>query len=167
MGKATKAQTAARVEELVQVRLDGAFLFSQIREYAREREKEKDTPWTLAEGDEPLSDGQLRRLVQRADEAIAKSIERSRKRLLRRHLAQRRNLYARAVTTGEIRTALAVLQDEADLLGFYKQRVEHSGRLEETPVEQMSDEELLAIAASARTATPADTTETSGEETYE
>ena len=30
-----------------------------------------------------------------------------------------RDLYARAVTTGEIRTALACLQDEADLLGLY------------------------------------------------
>jgi hypothetical protein len=119
MARASKALATLRVEDLAQVRLDGAFLHSQIREFVREREKEPGSPWFLQDGEEPLSDSQLRRYTQRADRLIAESFERSRKRLLRRHLAQRRNLYARAVTTGDLRTALASAQDEAKLEGLY------------------------------------------------
>jgi hypothetical protein len=39
--------------------------------------------------------------------------------LIRRHLAQRRNLYAKAVLAGDLRTALACVQDEAKLEGLY------------------------------------------------
>src|SRR5262249_18034132 len=42
-----------------------------------------------------------------------------RKQALRRHLAQRRNLYARALNKGDERTALAVLADLAELQGLY------------------------------------------------
>jgi hypothetical protein len=144
--KASKAQTAARVEDIVQVRLDGAFLFSQIREYVIGQSKEEGSPWHRPNGAELLSDVQLRRLVRQADEIIHETFDRKRRRHFTRHLAQRRNLYARAVTSGELSTALAILKDEADLLGFYTQKIEHSGRLEVVPVERMSDEELIKIA---------------------
>jgi hypothetical protein len=55
----------------------------------------------------------------RADALILRSHERSRKKLLRRHLAQRRNLFAKAVISGDYRTALAVARDEAELQGLY------------------------------------------------
>jgi hypothetical protein len=132
MAKASKALAACRVEDLVQVRLDGAFLFSQIREFVREREKEPGSPWFLAAGEESLSDSQIRRYVQQADQLIGESFEHSRKRLRRRHLAQRRNLYARAVISGDIRTAAVVLRDEADLLGLYDRR---PSKASEQPVE--------------------------------
>lgn len=114
----TKATIARRVEEVLRIRLDGAE-FWDVREYAREKEAEEGSAWHLAEGEKPLSDGQLRRYVSRVDRMIAESCRASRRKLLRRHLAQRRNLYAKAVAQGDIRVALSVLADEAKLLGLY------------------------------------------------
>jgi hypothetical protein len=116
--KATKAQVRARVEEVLQIRLDGGE-FWDVREYAREKEQEEGSAWHLAPGQKPLSDGQLRRYVSRADAMIAESFRASRKKLLRRHLGWRRNLYAKAVAAGDYRAALAAARDEAELLNLY------------------------------------------------
>jgi hypothetical protein len=116
--KATKAQVEARVTELLRIRLDGAE-FWDVREYVREREQEDGSPWRLAEGQKPLSDSQLWRYLARVDRLIAASCRASRKKLLRRHLAQRRALYAKAVSQGDTRAALACVRDEAELLGLY------------------------------------------------
>lgn len=115
--KATVAIVAQRVEEVLRIRLDGAE-FWDVREYAREKEAEDGSPWKLADDDKPLSDGQLWRYIGRADALIAESCRASRKKLLRRHLAQRRNLYAKAVSQGDVRAALAVLDSEAKMLGL-------------------------------------------------
>jgi hypothetical protein len=116
--KATKAQVEQRVQEVLRIRLDGAE-FWDVREYAREKEHEEGSPWQLAEGQKPLSDGQLWRYMARADKLIAESCRASRKKLLRRHLAQRRNLFAKAVSQGDIRVALATLDSEAKLQGLF------------------------------------------------
>jgi hypothetical protein len=116
--KATKAQMQARIEEVLRIRLDGAE-FWDVREYAREKEREPGSAWELPEGAKPLSDGQLWRYVARADKLIAESCRASRKKLLRKHLAQRRNLYAKALNQGDVRAALACKRDEAELLGLY------------------------------------------------
>jgi hypothetical protein len=116
--KPTKATVARRVEEVLRIRLDGAE-FWDVREYAREKEKEPGSAWELTPDGKPLSDGQLWRYIGRADRMIAESCRASRKKLLRRHLAQRRNLYAKAVSQGDVRAALAVLTDEAKLIGLY------------------------------------------------
>jgi hypothetical protein len=113
--KASKATVQARVEDVLRIRLDGAE-FWQVREYAREQRQVAGSVW---ESERPLSDGQLWRYIARSDKLIAESCRASRKRLLRRHLAQRRNLYARAVAAGDVRTALACARDEADLQGLY------------------------------------------------
>jgi hypothetical protein len=117
MAKADKALSTRRVDDILRIRLDGA-QFWDVREFVREKETEKGSAWYLGEGGKPLSDGQIRRYQQKADDLIYSAHERSRKKLFRRHLAQRRNLYARAVTTGDLRTALACLQDEAKLTGL-------------------------------------------------
>jgi hypothetical protein len=119
--KASKATVQKRVEELLRIRLDGAELWD-IREYVREKEAEGGSPWHLADGEKPLSDSQLYRYLQRVDSQIAESCRTSRKKLLRRHQAQRRNLYAKAVSAGDYRAALAVLRDEAELQGLYPPR---------------------------------------------
>src|SRR5262245_36190965 len=106
--KASKELVRRRVEDLVQPRLDGAFLFSQIREYVIGQSQDEASPWHRPEGKKPLSDTQLRRYVQRADRQIDKTFDRSRKRLVRRHIGQRRSLFARAVTSGELSVALAI-----------------------------------------------------------
>jgi hypothetical protein len=116
--KQTKAVVVRRVEEVLRIILDGAE-FWDVREYAREMEAQEGSAWHLADGEKPLSDGQLRRYVTRAHKLIAESNRASRGKLLRRHLAQRRNLYAKAVSQGDVKAALAVLKDEADLLGLY------------------------------------------------
>jgi hypothetical protein len=132
--KATNAQVQARVEEVLAIRLDGAE-FWDVREYAREKEQEEGSAWHVAEGDKPLSDGQLWRYIGRADKMIAESCRASRKKLLRRHLAQRRNLYAKAVSQGDMRTALAAADSEAKLLGLFAPiRVRHGGDKKSGPI---------------------------------
>jgi hypothetical protein len=116
--KATKAQIRLRIDEILRIRLDGAE-FWDVCEYVREKEKEAGTPWTVPEGGKPLSEGTLCRYIGRADKLITESCQASRKKLLRRHLAQRRNLYAKAVSAGDFRTALAAARDEAELQGLY------------------------------------------------
>jgi hypothetical protein len=103
--KATKAEVAKRVEEILQIRLSGAE-FADIRQYAAEN------GWNV-------SDRQLRRYVQDSDTLMAEGFERDRDKLFVRHVAQRRALYARTMQIGDYRTALAVAKDEAELQGLY------------------------------------------------
>jgi hypothetical protein len=107
-----------RVEEILRIRLDGAEWWDCC-EFVREKEQEEGSAWHLADGDKPLSEASLRRYLTKADQLIAESCRASRKKVLRRHLAQRRNLYAKAVSAGDYRTALAASKDEAELLGLY------------------------------------------------
>jgi hypothetical protein len=110
---------ARRVEEIVRIVLDGAEEGWDICEYVREKEQEAGSVWALTPGGKPLSASQIRRYVAKADKLIAESCRASKKRQLRRHLARRRNLYAKAVSAGDYRTALAVARDEAELQGLY------------------------------------------------
>jgi hypothetical protein len=103
--KATKAEVAKRVEEVLQIRLAGAE-FADIRQYAAEN------GWNV-------SDRQLRRYIQDSDVLMAEGFERDRDKLFVRHIVQRRTLFARAMQIGDLRTALAVVKDEADLQGLY------------------------------------------------
>jgi hypothetical protein len=128
VSQATALRTQRRVDELLRIRLDGAE-FWDVREYVREKENEEGSPWELAEGASPLSDSQIWRLIAKADDAIQASHSRSRRRLVRHHLAQRRNLYAKALLAGDVRTALACKRDEAELLGLYPaKRAEVTGK---------------------------------------
>jgi hypothetical protein len=106
--KATKAEVAKRVEETGEIRLAGAG-FADIRRYA-------------AQNGWGVSDRQLWRYIRAAGELMAKDFEEGRHKLLVRHLAQRRALYARALQIGDYRTALAVARDEAELQGLYSPR---------------------------------------------
>jgi hypothetical protein len=120
MPKASKLLVAKRTEDLVRILLDGAQTWD-LFDYVRECEKNQGSVWYVPEGETPLSVQSLYRYQSQANELIYREHERSRKRLFRRHLAQRRHLYARCVTTGDFRTALAVLRDEAELLKLYPQ----------------------------------------------
>ena len=127
--KASKATVRARVEDLARVILDGATPW-QIRQYVTDQEAAKAPPWTRPEGCKGLSSRQIHRYCERADALIAESYETDREKLLRRHMAQRQNLYARALQKGDDRTALAVLRDQAELQGLYpaaKVKAEHTG----------------------------------------
>src|SRR5262245_15773253 len=116
--KATTAIIRLRVEDVLRIRLDGAEGWD-VRQYVAEKEQAGEQPWKVEEGGKPLSERQIRRYVEQADRLLEESCRTSRKKLLRRHLARRRALYARAVNSGDLRTALAALRDEAELLGLY------------------------------------------------
>jgi hypothetical protein len=116
--KATAATIRARVEDVLRIRLDGAQAWD-VREYVRAQERAGAEPWAIPDGGKPLSDSQLRRYGQRADELVRESCRAHRGKLLREHIAQRRHLYARAVQAGDLRTALAVLDSLAKLLALF------------------------------------------------
>jgi hypothetical protein len=118
MPKASKATVQARVEDILRVLLDGAQPWD-VRQYVSEKEAAGEEPWQLADGDAPLSERQIRRYAARAETLIAQSCRTARKKLLRRHLAQRRALFARAVSQGDVRAALAVADSEAKLLDLF------------------------------------------------
>ena len=116
--KASKATVELRLREVLRIRLDGAGIWD-VTEYVAEQEATEGSPWKLAEDEKPLSRRQIERYVQRADRLIAESTRESRKRSVRRHLARRERMYGAAMNAGDVRTALAVLQDEAQLRGLY------------------------------------------------
>jgi hypothetical protein len=121
MAKADKALAARRVDEILQIRLDGAQWWD-VREYVREKEQEQGSAWYVAPGGKLLSDAMIRKYQEKADKIVQQSHEKSRKKLLRRHLAWRRHLYGKAVNAGDYRAALAAARDEAELLGLYPAR---------------------------------------------
>lgn len=129
--RADKALVQRRQDDILRIRLDGA-QWVDVRDFVRVKEKEPGSNWFLSEGENPMSEGMIRRYQQRADREMVRTHERSRKKAYYRHLAQRKNLYARATLAGDTRTALSILQDEAHILGLYpKTRIEHSGSVKQ------------------------------------
>ena len=106
--KSTQATVRQRVDEVYRIRLLGAE-FPDIRQHASEQ------GWGV-------SDRQLWRYVAQGDRLLAETREKDRDKLLNRHVAQRRVVYARAMSVSDFRTALAALKDEGQLLGLYPAR---------------------------------------------
>src|SRR5262249_53377207 len=115
--RATKAIRRLRIEDIIRVRLDGAAQWD-VRQYVAQQEAGGADAWTVPEGGRGLSERQVRAYVEQADRTIESGCRQSRRRLLRNHLARRRYLYARAVASGDYRTALACDQDAAKLQGL-------------------------------------------------
>ena len=116
--KANKATIRARVDDVYRIRLDGAE-FPDILQYVAEREAAGEAPWAMPDGGKPLSERQLWRYVAQSDRLLKESALTNRKKRLRLHFARRKSLYARAIATGQLNVALAVLKDLATLEGFY------------------------------------------------
>lgn len=106
--KSDKAEIARRIEEVLRIRLDGA-QFHDIVQFGSEQ------GWNV-------TGRQIRKYIARADALLVERQDKSRKKVIARHLAQRTALYARAVNAADYRTALAVLTDEAKLRGLYPDR---------------------------------------------
>jgi hypothetical protein len=106
--KSNGDEMAARIEAVMLIRLEGAQL-PDVRTFAGEK------GWAV-------SDSMLRKYISKADLRIARVAGPDHESHLRYHLAKRRMLYGRCVTTGEYATALSVLKDEADLLGLYPEK---------------------------------------------
>lgn len=99
------ATVAARVDEILRIRIDGA-QFHDVLQYAAEK------GWGINER-------QIRTYIRRADELLVERMDRNRKRTIARHLARREALYARCVNAASYRDALACLTDLAKLQGLY------------------------------------------------
>jgi hypothetical protein len=149
--KPTQATIRQRVEELLSIRLEGA-TFLDARRYVAEKEGEGVTPWTIPEGGKPVSERTLWRYLQQTDKLLAQTCRESRKRLLRRHLAQRRHLYAAAYQQGDIKTALSVLKDEAELRGLYPAKGIHVTGKGGAPIVLEIKEEIVFLGSAPPTA---------------
>lgn len=103
--KSDQATIQQRVSELLTIRLQGAE-WADIVQYASEK------AWGVGER-------QLRNYVRKSDDLLAETLETHRGRLINRHVAQRRALYARCMAVSDYSNARAVLKDEAELLGLY------------------------------------------------
>ncbi len=128
-GKATKAEVLKRVEAVLELRLAGAD-FASIREYAAaptDPGGQQLAPWGV-------SDSQLWRYIAAADRLCAKRCDARGKHRLALHLARRERLYAHALDMGDIRTALAVARDQAELEGLYRRQLELTGK-DDGPIE--------------------------------
>jgi hypothetical protein len=126
--RATDADIAVRVEDVLYARLNGAELYDLVG-------LAKEKGWDV-------SKRTLQRYAEAADRKMEESLEKDRVKLLRRHLAQRRSLFARAVNDGDIRSALAIAQDEAELEGLYPRKgLELTGAGGAPLIEKMTDAE--------------------------
>jgi len=114
--KATKAVVTERVTEVLKLRLKRAE-FHDVWEYSQQLDPENGRPW-------PVSKTTVWRYWQKANEQLDQSLEKDRRRLLNLHLGMRGDMYAHAMEQGDIKTALAVARDEAELLGLYPETEE-------------------------------------------
>jgi hypothetical protein len=134
--KSSKTEVDRRVTEVLHLRLQGAEYWDILQHSAEQG-------WGLKER-------QLREYMSRADDLLALAVEKDREKLLNRHLAQRRALFARCMAVADYSNARAVLKDEAELLNLYPaKRTEITGK-DGGPVEHAilsPDERLAALAA--------------------
>jgi hypothetical protein len=112
--RATKREVCERIAEVCKLVLLGAEA-SDLRECASEK------GWNI-------STAQLRRYHQHALKKFARQIDKNIDRNFARHFLQRRALYARAMESGDWRTALAIAKDEAELLGLYPDKLDELTR---------------------------------------
>jgi hypothetical protein len=102
----------ARIQQILAIRLDGCERWD-VDAFVAEQRTKKEPTWA---GE--TTGKQLDEYLAEADRRIAASAH-DPKTATERHLAMRRNLYARAVQAGDIGTALRVLIDLAKLEGAY------------------------------------------------
>jgi hypothetical protein len=120
--RATDPTIKQRIEDVLRLRLEGVEGWD-LRRYVAGKEQAGEPPWAIPSGGKPLSERQIRRYVEQADQLIEENCRTSRKKLLRRHLAQRRQLFRKAVAADDLRAALAVLDSEAKLEGLFDYEV--------------------------------------------
>jgi hypothetical protein len=107
--KSDQATVAQRVEEVLQLRLEGR-LFHEIVRYGSAK------GWGVSER-------QIQKYIKKSDDLLVERLDKKRKPLLARHIAQRQSLYALALSvaanSSDCRAALAILDSEAKLRGLF------------------------------------------------
>lgn len=118
---ATPAIGQARRLEVAQLRLDGAQWY-EVFEWIRVREAEPIQPGkppNCWHSERPLTKAAIFWYIGEADKMILELAEADRTRAYRKHLAQRQNLYAKAVNMGDIGNALRILDSMAKLQDLF------------------------------------------------
>jgi hypothetical protein len=100
--------TEARITDTLRIISAGGTIFD-LRTYAAENQ------WNV-------SDRTLHRYINQANKRIAQLVEKDRGKLLNKALVQRETLYARALESGDWRSALACLDSREKLLGLFPTR---------------------------------------------
>ncbi len=116
--RANKEQVKARVGEIAQILLDGATSLD-IDAYIDEKQLDPQSVWHVPEGQTGLGYSQRRRYIQRAEAAIANTVEKNRNKLFKMMIAQRNALFASSKAKGDERTALACSESIEKLLARF------------------------------------------------
>lgn len=107
--KSDKTTVSQRIEEVLELRLRGSE-YHDIVHYGSQK------GWGV-------TGRQIRKYIRKADELLTERLERRRRLLIGRHVAQRQSLYALALSiaanSGDCRSALAILDSEAKLRGLF------------------------------------------------
>ena len=111
--KADTALSERRVNDILDILLDGAQSWD-VFHFVRENQA-TESNWTLAEGQEPLSDGAIKKYITRAYRLMDGAFEKSRGKLLRRHVTMLNHVYARSMKAQEYSVARATLKDLAEV----------------------------------------------------
>lgn len=138
MPRATKAEIAARIEEIVPLLTDGLRL-REIRLWVARK-----TTWGAQ-----ISEAQLKRYVARAHEQIRASAQIDRSREIGHAKLRYERALARAAAAGDARAYLAATKGLCELFGLNAPaRLAHSGELDIAAARrQLEDEVARAIAA--------------------
>jgi hypothetical protein len=141
--KSTQAEVKRRVEFCLRLRLQGAEWYD-IRDTVRVDGE----PWPAGHGKAwGVSESQIFRYLKLADKLLAETLEKRRDVCLDRHIAQRRMLYNRCLSTGDNRGALATLDSEVKLLGLGAEHKPASETQDGLDLSDLSLEHLRAIEA--------------------
>ena len=120
-----------RINEVLEIRLAGA-QFHEICAYADEQ------GWNVPQAT-------IRSYIDAGTTALAEQLEGTRTGIINRHLAQRRRIYAKAVSGGDYRVALSILQDEANLLGLYPKKGKSSGDGAQTSISVIIEQQRTRV----------------------
>jgi predicted RNase H-like nuclease (RuvC/YqgF family) len=112
--KANKAIAEQRTDEVLRIVLDGAMLHDVVA-FVRENERDPESVWHVPDDGTPLSEAMIRKYIEYAYDWIDEHHEKSRRRLLRRHLARVQHLYGKTMVAQEFSVALAALKHLAEV----------------------------------------------------
>jgi hypothetical protein len=116
--RASNANMEQRILSILQIRLDGAQAWD-LCHYVSEKELAGEPPWTMDPDGKPLCERTIQRYMVEVNERISAACLTLEKNSVHLAISQRRGLYARTMEEGDHRTALAVLQDLAQLADLY------------------------------------------------
>lgn len=142
--KASDPIIEARIREIMQIRLDGAEQWDCMS-YVSQKEQADEFPWKKGEDGKPLSTRQIRRYIAKADKELTKEQRTLDPTAFYKHLAKLRSIYARAVNTGDLSNARAILHDLAALQDFYpakKVKTETSAYVKLDTIDDLTRAEL-------------------------